>query len=616
MPGGGGRLVGPPVTLDPAVLAVGQPPPPPPPRPPTLPPPPPRPALGCAYVFLLYGPACEEYFLGAAFAAYSLAKHMSVHRRVLLVTSDVPKKVHQAAELCELFDEITPVGYIEASEVFFSNPQSQRRFGNIFTKYRVLGLTRYEKVMLLDTDLFIRANLDFLFDFPAPAAMARGPKKPEEGQLMPPALKINAGVVLLKPDAGLLDVLVGEVTGPKPRKLTMYNSPDADYLTEHPELTGKWTHIPLACNFQLEYDRLDAKAGTVRFSSAREAHFSDEGAAMEYASLKVAHFSGAKPWAQLLDDCSVLQGLRCEGAGKQPGLGEKLVEALAEYALEVAAFQGLCSQLGLGPGLLWAERVWEVRELPVPAAVARTRLHAALPPGGRWYEATRPGAVTWVPPGAGLPMAGTPFRRPEPVAAYLEIVPGAASVAVGRAVKVRGKGAGVEEEPFTVKFVSEKAKTAVVRRTLPLPEGWAAVLDGGSGCEYYHNDRTGKVQWEYPELRAPWEAVVDEETSAVYYHNRQTGETVWEPPNLEELELGWDELDVVDGAEVDLQRCVATVWRRSFMAPEDRGRLQAMREALLAVAPPLETAGDEAPCPTANGACGGPGVATFPVAAG
>ena len=172
-----------------------------------------------AYVLLLYGKESDKYFLGTAFTAWCLCKHQCRARRILLHTPDVPRARLDLMRLLGVFDDLVQVEYIEASEVFFSNPKAQIRFGKIFTKYQIFGLWKYKKILFLDADILVKDNLDDLFELPTPCAMLRGPKKPPHGQRLPPRGFVNAGVMLLKPDMNFLSKICAEVTGPNPRKL-------------------------------------------------------------------------------------------------------------------------------------------------------------------------------------------------------------------------------------------------------------------------------------------------------------------------------------------------------------------------------------------------------------
>jgi len=528
-----------------------------------------------AYVFVLYGPTCSEYFLGIATVAWSLMKHLCMHMRVLIHTPDIPQNLLDIAKTSGVFDEILEKDYIEASERFFSNPQSHRRFSKIFTKYRILELEQYEKVLLLDADLHVRANLDHLFNLQAPAAMARGPNKPPEGARMRPKQPINAGVILLQPSRPHLEAMLENITGPTPQTPSHHNSPDADYLTEvFKEYVGKWSSIPLEYNFQLEYEHLDPNMGTIRFSQQREAHFSDEGAEINFDDLKVLHFSGAKPWSNLLEDGAPLQRLKAEG-GSQKGLGDKLVHGICEYAQTVAAFQGLCSQLQLGEGVLWRE--FDVRRrLPLSATAARAQLHAHLTQmeqqGGRWFEGLRAGSAVWIPPRAGQPINDGGLPRSEPVGAFLEITnPGAtnAALAVGDMVTVQGA---------EFKIVTMQHGRATVQRQVVMSPHWNREVDPKTSQVYYVKIGTTDTQWEFPNLPPPWRADWDHAKNGVYYINMNTKQILWNPPEIEEQEVPVKDLEVSSMWANRAEHCDITIWRRCFL--QDRSLLEVMRKAL------------------------------------
>lgn len=67
-----------------------------------------------------------------------------------------------------------------------------RRFQDVFTKLRVLELTEYSKVCLLDSDMLVRDNIDEIFDLQPPAALVRGTFPPRHGEA---SFRIWSGVV-------------------------------------------------------------------------------------------------------------------------------------------------------------------------------------------------------------------------------------------------------------------------------------------------------------------------------------------------------------------------------------------------------------------------------------
>merc|ERR1712232_1297295 len=57
-----------------------------------------------------------------------------------------------------------------------------RKWGGVFTKFQLFGLTEYRKVLFLDLDMLILKNMDELFDLEPPAAMMKGRRNPYHGE--------------------------------------------------------------------------------------------------------------------------------------------------------------------------------------------------------------------------------------------------------------------------------------------------------------------------------------------------------------------------------------------------------------------------------------------------
>ena len=205
-----------------------------------------------AYVFLLYGNS--EYFLGTLVAGYTLKKTKTIHDSVLMVTSDVPQK--QKDILKEYFTKIVEVTYINSHPSNFVKDDT--RFTQVFTKLHLYNLTEYDKVLMLDVDIFITQNIDHLFKLPAPSAHYRN-KKLEHGKKIPSNLiyidkgringGVNAGTMLLKPNHDEFKFMVNEISKPLKYKLL---GPEQDYLSY--KYKDNITHLDFAycCKFDME----------------------------------------------------------------------------------------------------------------------------------------------------------------------------------------------------------------------------------------------------------------------------------------------------------------------------------------------------------------------------
>ena len=184
-----------------------------------------------AYVFLLYGNS--EYFLGTLIAGFTLKKTRTVHDSVLMVTSDVPRE--QIKLLKEYFTKIVEVTYINSHPSNFVKDDT--RFTQVFTKLHLFNLTEYDKVLMLDVDIFIIQNIDHLFELPTPSAHYRNKKLEHGKQISTDLIRIdnnringgvNAGTMLLKPDKKEFKIMVDEISKPLKYKLL---GPEQDYLS-------------------------------------------------------------------------------------------------------------------------------------------------------------------------------------------------------------------------------------------------------------------------------------------------------------------------------------------------------------------------------------------------
>lgn len=184
-----------------------------------------------AYVFLLYGDS--EYFLGTILAGYTLRKTKPKHDVVLMVTDDVPE--NQIIILKKYFNKIITVDYIDTHPDNFVKDDT--RFTKVFTKLNLFNLTEYDKVLMLDVDIFMVNNVDHLFELPTPAAHFRN-KKLDHGSKIDSNLitlkngringGVNAGTMLLKPDANEFKDMIKEIKKPLRFKLL---GPEQDYLS-------------------------------------------------------------------------------------------------------------------------------------------------------------------------------------------------------------------------------------------------------------------------------------------------------------------------------------------------------------------------------------------------
>ena len=201
------------------------------------------------YTAILYGD--NEYFLGALMLGFTLSKIKSPFDKILMVTPDTP---YNQRNILEQYFIIKEVPYIYINDANFADQNT--RFREVFTKFNLFKLTQYDKIIILDLDMFVLHNMDHLFELPAPAAKYKSRNiKLKYGQKIPNNLitvknkrvynGINAGLMLLKPSEEEFNNIINELQNELPYKL---KAPEENYLSYR--YRKKWTHIDARYNCQ------------------------------------------------------------------------------------------------------------------------------------------------------------------------------------------------------------------------------------------------------------------------------------------------------------------------------------------------------------------------------
>ena len=250
-----------------------------------------------AYVAVIFGKKAS-YCIDALVLGETLVFHGSRHKLVLLHTRDVPHQWRDS--LKKVGWELREVEYIDG-ENFYTGSQ-RGRFAGVFTKLHALNLTEFDKVVMLDTDLLVRGNIDSLFSRPTPSAMRRHASADYEDQELIEKEKfvdedigrlisgINAGVMVMTPSASDFQAMCKEVARKQPHYLKS-PMPEQDYLSRF--YAGKWHHLSVSFNFQPHQIAFTDRRGLENC----------ERLSMDYNDdVKIVHFSAIpKPRDYLID---------------------------------------------------------------------------------------------------------------------------------------------------------------------------------------------------------------------------------------------------------------------------------------------------------------------------
>lgn len=114
----------------------------------------------------------DEYVLGALALAHSIKKIDKVRKVICMCTDDVSILARHV--MGYIFDEVVVVDYIIAQTI----PKHRSAFWNkfyepwmnfSFTKFQILGLTKYKKVLFVDADMIVISSLEDVWKLNTPA---------------------------------------------------------------------------------------------------------------------------------------------------------------------------------------------------------------------------------------------------------------------------------------------------------------------------------------------------------------------------------------------------------------------------------------------------------------
>ena len=156
--------------------------------------------MKCAYVTLL---STNEYYPGvvAMFESLKLTKP-KYHDFVVIINETINR---------DIINKLEKRGYlvIKKDKIDFSSIVSNNSFTywiNTFDKLHIFELTEYDKIIYLDSDLFIVKNIDDLFDMPHLSGAISGKECYNEWD------GINSGLMVIVPEEGILTKLLNVIS--------------------------------------------------------------------------------------------------------------------------------------------------------------------------------------------------------------------------------------------------------------------------------------------------------------------------------------------------------------------------------------------------------------------
>ena len=202
-----------------------------------------------AYITLL---STNEYLDGVLALEQSLKNVGSKYPFVVAVTSNILPFARELLQKKKIeVIEVVDHSYVEECKKKFQAFGTPHWFYTA-AKLRIFGLTQFEKLVYLDSDMFVMKNLDHLFDKPHMTAAIDSPMAATENIIDHHGL--NSGLLVIEPDKDLEAALIELSASEKLADQDLLRKYYSDWK-EREEL-----HLPVTYNFFARFwDRYQAQ---------------------------------------------------------------------------------------------------------------------------------------------------------------------------------------------------------------------------------------------------------------------------------------------------------------------------------------------------------------------
>ena len=204
--------------------------------------------------------------------------------RILLLTPDVPPHVTEIIRASGFFKELIQVNYIMGHSSLFKKDW----FREVFTKFHIFNQTQFDRIIFLDLDMAVRdvSAMDALFDLDIQYGAMENSKHEKSGSMWLShgesmgryCRLINAGLILVRPNQELFNILLTDVTSDSPDHVPGM-TPEQFYLAR--VMGEHFKHIAQRYNFEVQLH-----GGVPRTSSWDSLSFEE---------IVCFHFSGGQP---------------------------------------------------------------------------------------------------------------------------------------------------------------------------------------------------------------------------------------------------------------------------------------------------------------------------------
>ena len=163
---------------------------------------------------------------------------------------------------------------------------SNGHWGNTFDKIQLFGLTDYEKLVYVDSDMMVLQNIDELFEKPHMSAVAAG------RMLYPTSVRLNSGLMVIEPADHIPELIAEKLDAAMHQvaQLGVSAVGDQDLINAYYSDWTATTHLHLPDSYNVFQFHIDQYIREKDFSLGVFGAKGDK-------VIKIVHFIGAlKPW--------------------------------------------------------------------------------------------------------------------------------------------------------------------------------------------------------------------------------------------------------------------------------------------------------------------------------
>lgn len=234
-----------------------------------------------AFITLLSSP---DYVPGVLCLARSLRRTGTRYALYVGISHGVPRQAEAALQ----HEGLNTLRLPARSPLPRTHEQKGHHWSHTFDKLHVFGLTQFDKLVYLDSDMMVLTDIDALFQAPHMSAVAAGQL------LYPEWVRMNSGLMVVEPESGLptrigatLDKALAEAAADGRRAIG-----DQDLINTYYPDWPRREQLHLDQAYNVFYPDVDAYARTGRYVFPGLTNVPTAA-----APIRVLHFVGKrKPW--------------------------------------------------------------------------------------------------------------------------------------------------------------------------------------------------------------------------------------------------------------------------------------------------------------------------------